>query len=347
MREYRPVKKGFTLIELLVVVAIIALLIAILLPSLSKARAQARSTLCASRISQLTKSLLLYGGDYDEGLPFVGVGYDNINNIPEGREYAHLGPVGQRSEGYFIERENWLIPGTYYTVNHVWLDTDWASLPNGGPTAREGTLFTYSRFENLYRCPDFERIANKTQNVFNYSRSILARKFLSNVLSDPVAVDAGEAALPGPLLKLSAVYAPAAMGLMIDEQWDFHCAGNYNDPGVVSLNGFMMGADPIHGILGDMIGSYHGTVGRVLPWDELKESQMGNVSYYDGHVSLVRDPWPWRAATEGNNIITIFDKVTDDLDVGVRLIGILLESVYAQRGIGITTQQVIDLLLAL
>ncbi len=43
---------GFTLIEVLVVVAIIALLVAILLPSLSKARAQARTAVCQSNSKQ-------------------------------------------------------------------------------------------------------------------------------------------------------------------------------------------------------------------------------------------------------------------------------------------------------
>ncbi len=64
MRADTRGKRGFTLIELLVVVAIIALLIAILLPSLSKARKQARTSVCASRISQLAKSLFLYAEDY-------------------------------------------------------------------------------------------------------------------------------------------------------------------------------------------------------------------------------------------------------------------------------------------
>jgi prepilin-type N-terminal cleavage/methylation domain-containing protein len=57
---------GFTLIELLVVVAIIALLISILLPSLSKARSQARTTLCSCRVSQMVKAILIYSDDYEQ-----------------------------------------------------------------------------------------------------------------------------------------------------------------------------------------------------------------------------------------------------------------------------------------
>lgn len=57
----RRVREGFTLIEILVVVAIIALLIAILLPSLSKARAQARNTVCMSQLNELGKAFAFYG----------------------------------------------------------------------------------------------------------------------------------------------------------------------------------------------------------------------------------------------------------------------------------------------
>ncbi len=66
-RLRRP--RGFTLIELLVVVAIISLLISILTPSLSRARQQAKSTVCLTRLSEFMKGLTAYGGDYNFSLP--------------------------------------------------------------------------------------------------------------------------------------------------------------------------------------------------------------------------------------------------------------------------------------
>ena len=55
---------AFTLVELLVVIAIIALLIAILLPTLHKARIAARTTVCASRLRQLTAACTMYQNEY-------------------------------------------------------------------------------------------------------------------------------------------------------------------------------------------------------------------------------------------------------------------------------------------
>ena len=64
-----PRLRAFTLIELLVVMAIISLLMSILTPSLSRARQQAKSTVCLTRMSEFMKALIMYGSDYDSQLP--------------------------------------------------------------------------------------------------------------------------------------------------------------------------------------------------------------------------------------------------------------------------------------
>jgi prepilin-type N-terminal cleavage/methylation domain-containing protein len=60
---------AFTLIELLVVVAIIALLLAILLPALSRAREQARYSVCLSNLNQFGKAIMVYGAQYNNAIP--------------------------------------------------------------------------------------------------------------------------------------------------------------------------------------------------------------------------------------------------------------------------------------
>lgn len=62
-------RSSFTLLELLVVIAIISLLISILTPSLSRARQQAKSTVCLTRLSEFMKGLTSYAGDYNFQLP--------------------------------------------------------------------------------------------------------------------------------------------------------------------------------------------------------------------------------------------------------------------------------------
>jgi prepilin-type N-terminal cleavage/methylation domain-containing protein len=68
-------RAGFTLIEVLVVVAIIALLVAILLPSLSKARLQARRTMCLNNIRSMEQAHWMYMTSNNGLLIEAGLGH--------------------------------------------------------------------------------------------------------------------------------------------------------------------------------------------------------------------------------------------------------------------------------
>jgi len=61
--------KGFTLIELLVVIAIIALLLSVLLPSLRRAKEQAKTMICQSRLKQWGTIIPLYATDNGDTFP--------------------------------------------------------------------------------------------------------------------------------------------------------------------------------------------------------------------------------------------------------------------------------------
>ena len=278
----RCAHRAFTLIELLVVVAIIALLISILLPSLSRARAQARTTVCASRLAQLVKSVLMYCDDFDETPPFTSrVGKDNPwDAISENNMETWLGSLADMTE---VIDKSYNQPGPY--------PEDDVDIP------RSGTLFKYARFENLYLCPDFTRQPSAQQHHFNYTRSVWARKYRMPTSVDvdvrieltlgSVTYKFGD--LAGPILKPSAVFATSSLPMFVDEQWNRHVAGawgnNQGDAWIV--------CDPVFDAL-DELGQYHGApiAGKTLPPSLLPPIKQGSLGYYDGHVDLRRDPSP-------------------------------------------------------
>jgi prepilin-type N-terminal cleavage/methylation domain-containing protein len=59
-------KRAFTLIELLVVIAIIAILAAILFPVFAQAKLAAKQTKAVAQMRQLSLSVMIYAGDYDD-----------------------------------------------------------------------------------------------------------------------------------------------------------------------------------------------------------------------------------------------------------------------------------------
>jgi len=67
-QNHRP-PTAFTLIELLVVVAIIAVLLAILLPSLCRARAVSKSSVCMSNLRQIGLAVQSYASLWDGAIP--------------------------------------------------------------------------------------------------------------------------------------------------------------------------------------------------------------------------------------------------------------------------------------
>jgi len=130
---------GFTLIELLVVIAIIGLLMAILASALSKARKQARATVCMAALKQWGLCYQLYGADYDSRLPYYIGGtvhttymetlrpyYSNIKKMrtcPAARKVSTGNPTGLQAQSYFgYTRYAWQID----VKQAEWMaDTDW------------------------------------------------------------------------------------------------------------------------------------------------------------------------------------------------------------------------------
>jgi len=126
-------KPGFSLIELLVVIAIIAILAAILFPVFAKAREKARQTSCLSNVRQLATAFMSYAQDYDENLPGAG-------------------PL------------DWRLFGSPYNqpAHWVWCEPGDAPITDWTVLVPRGSLITYIKNVQIYRCPSAANADTKT-----------------------------------------------------------------------------------------------------------------------------------------------------------------------------------------
>jgi type II secretory pathway pseudopilin PulG len=325
------------------VIAIIAMLMSMLLPSLGHARAQGRTTLCATRISQLGKAVLIYADDHNETPPFLGRGWEDAPPNGEDNAVWPSFPGSKIKIRDWKYLEDWLMPRMpdYWTK----AQKDW---PNHAHV-RNGSLFHYSRFEAVYRCPEFERVTDtrKSQNAFNYTRTILGRTWYH--AAEPESKPGSPwccynwAGAAGPVVTIGRVYAPSQLHMLIGERWDRHCAASpdeFSPPADTAKKGFLKGwvygqwmvADPMLCAFGDEVGQYHGQrVPSQIALPELRDLMEAvkreNAVFYDGHAALESDPLPDR-------YIDLSWGIGNAMQLMDRFVRWAVAHIFAQRGLG-------------
>jgi prepilin-type N-terminal cleavage/methylation domain-containing protein len=99
---------AFSLIELLVVIAIIAILAALLLPSLNRAKASAKRTVCLSNARQINLGVHLYADEHGDAIAFF------TNSIYFAYKEAIAPYLGSKSNAVFVcPADDFVFTGTF------------------------------------------------------------------------------------------------------------------------------------------------------------------------------------------------------------------------------------------
>jgi prepilin-type N-terminal cleavage/methylation domain-containing protein len=153
---------GFSLIEMLVVTAITATLVAVLMPALSKARAAAKTTVCANTQRQLGVAINSYASDYRNEAPIAwGAATDHTGyyaSIIEGRAgnwmyYGAGSPIGL---ALLYEKDYLPNPRLFYCAGIASDDDEGGYRSNKGwnPTGGRAHTTSYTISSYYYRYVD-------------------------------------------------------------------------------------------------------------------------------------------------------------------------------------------------
>ena len=129
------IKRGFSLVELLVVIAIIGVLAALLLPGLSRAKTQAKETVCLNNLKQIGVGIKMYQNDNDSRFP--------LERSVAGSHGA-LPPAGPIPGAKFISFR-FAIGGDGDAVK--------PGMQNSAPASADRPLFAYVKAREVFRCP--------------------------------------------------------------------------------------------------------------------------------------------------------------------------------------------------
>ncbi len=136
--------RGFTLIELLVVISIIAILMAIMVPALRRARQQAISLTCKTRLKDIGSAFMMYTADNKDMLP---TNFE-VENNRWGRWFTKVAPYYDQVMAELNRNQGWSTVDMYEEVFRCPTQQKFNGIPTAAGTYGYNNYFTGTNLNN-------------------------------------------------------------------------------------------------------------------------------------------------------------------------------------------------------